>query len=154
VLIYAATRRTWWRAPRTAGRFAFTTLAFGLAVALIGAAADGDPLARRLAVALALLSATALAVQAALMRHLGRESDLGRTATLLAGELRRPFRVRLAGGVLGGVAAPLMVLAGPPVVLASLVAALGLVVLVAGELCERWLFFTAVAGPRMPGALR
>jgi hypothetical protein len=60
-------------------------------------------------------------------------------------------------GVLGGIAAPLVLaqalddgLSSSDVVLA--LALLGLAT--AGELLERLLFFSAVSAPRMPGALR
>jgi Fe-S-cluster-containing dehydrogenase component/DMSO reductase anchor subunit len=156
VCIYAVTRRTWWRAHRTGGRFAFTTVATGLAVALVAAVADGDPIAGPLAGLLALSTLVALLAQVAILRHrwdvMG--SDLGRTASLLTGELRRPFVARLAGALAGGVVVPVIVLAVPSGLAGAVVASIGLVVLVAAELCERWLFFTAVAGPRMPGALR
>ena len=156
VCIYAVTGRTWWRGHRTAGRFAFTTVASGLGVALVATVADGDPMARSLAAVLAVVTVVALLTQVAVLRHLwdGRDSDLRRTATLLTGELRRPFTARLGACVAGGVLAPVIVLAIPAGVAGAVIAAVGLVVLVGAELCERWLFFTAVAGPRMPGALR
>ena len=156
VCIYAVTGRTWWRGDRTSGRFGFTTLATGLAVALVAAVADADPMARALASLLALVTPVALLAQVAVLRHRwdAMDSDLGRTAALLTGALRRPFTVRLSACVVGGMVAPLIVLVVPSGLVGAIVAAVGLVALVTAELFERWLFFTAVAGPRMPGALR
>ena len=69
------------------------------------------------------------------------------TALLLTGDLARPARWRVAAGGVGSVALPAAVALGAP--LAFALVALPLVV--AGELLERRLFFTAVAAPRMPG---
>jgi Fe-S-cluster-containing dehydrogenase component/DMSO reductase anchor subunit len=156
VYIYAVTGRTWWRIHRTGARFAFTTFATGTSVALIAAVAAGDPRAGALAVTLVVTTPVALAAQLSVVRHRQRDphSDLGRTATLLSGDLRRAFELRLGAALAGGAVVPLMVLASPSVLFGTVVASAGLVLLVAAELCERWLFFTAVAGPRMPGALR
>ncbi|MGH9183451.1 MAG: DmsC/YnfH family molybdoenzyme membrane anchor subunit, partial [Acidimicrobiales bacterium] len=77
-----------------------------------------------------------------------------RTAHLLAREQAAATGWRLGAGALGGVAAPLLLLADsprPPAAAALAVA--GLVAVLAGELLERWQFFTAVAAPRMPGGI-
>ena len=143
VLLYGQTRRTWWRTPATATRFALTTLVCGMAVVLCTTGGAG------LAALLAGTGAVKLAWEASVLRHLRSpaDHDLHKTARLLTGELKRPARWRGTLGGVGSVALPALVALGAPVVVA--VAALPLVV--AGELLERRLFFTAAASPRMPG---
>ena len=125
VMIYAVCGRRWWSFPSTAFRFGLTTVAGGLAVS--GAA----PWLAAAAIGLKLAGDASVLVRSGL-------PELGRTAVLLKGELRR---LTLARFVLGAAAAGAVVV--PPVAVA---------LFVAGELVERSLFFTAEAGPRMPGA--
>jgi DMSO reductase anchor subunit len=89
-----------------------------------------------------------VAWESSVLRHLRApaDDDLHKTARLLTGALAAPFRWRLATAA-AGVALAAAVGAGGPIALA--VAALALVV--AGELLERRLFFTAAVAPRMPG---
>ncbi|MCU1484527.1 MAG: molybdopterin oxidoreductase [Actinomycetia bacterium] len=143
VLLYARTRRTWWRTSATSIRFGLTTLTCGLGAVLC---TTGD---RRLGALLAGAAALKLAWEASVLRHLRApaDDDLHKTALLLTGALARPARWRAALGGAGGVALPAAVALGAPLALAF--AALPL--LVAGELLERRLFFTAVVAPRMPG---
>jgi hypothetical protein len=81
--------------------------------------------------------------------------DLARTAILLRDDLSAATAARSLCGIAGGIVVPVLLLvADDPgsldVTLALAIVSLGLVV--AGELAERWLFFTAEAGPRMPGS--
>jgi Fe-S-cluster-containing dehydrogenase component len=124
VLLYARTRRRWWSAART-------TFRFGMTAVVCGAAAAG------LGVVAAIALAAKVAWEASVLRHRGVD-DLGKTATLLRGELRRGAQTRVALGLLGAAVAVWLPLMALPL-------------LVAGELAERRLFFTAVAPPRMPG---
>jgi hypothetical protein len=71
-----------------------------------------------------------------------------KTARLLSGPLRREFILRVACGLSGGVILPLAIATGA-IPAAAAWPALGLVIL--GELAERYLFFRAVAAPKMPG---
>jgi formate dehydrogenase iron-sulfur subunit len=170
--IYSATRRTWWAARFTVPRFALTVIAGGmstvLATALVGATlgghAPGSVLVAVVRPVGPLLAATVLAGlawDASVLRfqRRGLDHELGRTATLLFGELRTALVWRVALGAIGGAAVPLALVSlsyadGPNTILAGLLSMTGLVAVVAGELVERWLFFTAVAPPRMPGGLR
>jgi hypothetical protein len=79
---------------------------------------------------------------------------------LHTGELSRITLARFALGLLGGVMMPLFILnqtaeAGD-VAGAEFVGAASLLfaACLAGELLERYLFFTACAAPRMPGGIR
>lgn len=168
VMVYAATGKRWWRARTVSIRFGLTTLAGGLAVVLalvstsswVAGTAAGD-LPRHLAVVLAAAVAVKLAVEASLLRHAtGPAShELTRTARLLTGALWKSSGWRLGLGLVGGVVLPL----GVALVLAEMPGAVGAAtvgawtaagVLTAGELVERWQFFTAASARRMPGGVR
>lgn len=165
-MVYAVTGKRWWRLPRVGARFALTTLTGGLAISLAlevtrAWAAGAEPRAAAwLAAALAALAAAKLAVDAAAVRHaLGPlPQELVRSAVLLAGPLRAGLRWRVGLGALGGVALPLWVallLAGGAAAGPAAVAAwAGAALLAAGELVERWHFFTALSSPGMPGGMR
>ena len=175
VMVYDYTKRDFWNGPATAGRFFLTTAVLGLAAAwlpllivaagsdaeLAGAAVDryGAMLCRGLVVAMA----AKLLFEAALFRHLASRSttSLKRTAWLMSGALSNVTMARFAAGFLGGLAMPGLLLLsrvpappgqGQDLVFAVLVGML-FVACLAGELLERYLFFAAVASPRMPGTL-
>jgi DMSO reductase anchor subunit len=134
VLLYARTRRRWWRTSATAFRFGMTTVICGCAVA---AATSGD---RSLAVASAGAAALKVVWELVVLRHLRApaDDDLHKTAQLLVGPLSRWLRWRIALTAVGVAVLPLLALAALPF-------------LVVGELLERRLFFTASVAPRMPG---
>jgi len=151
VMIYAVTCRRWWRVRFTGVRFALTSAACGLATVLV--TSPGRPLAG----ALAAVCAAKLAWEATIFRHLaaGDVTELGRTARLLWQQLRTVTWWRFGTGAAGGVLLPLLILAAPlPPPLRTVAAGLSFAGVVAGELLERWQFFTASTGPRMPGGLR
>ena len=95
-------------------------------------------------------------------RHLldRRMTPLKRTALLMTGPLSNYVLARFASGLFGGIVIPLLLVAqfqsNTPPAAASLT--ILMVVQFAGclmgELLERFLFFAAVATPRMPGAIR
>ena len=166
VMIYAVTRRTWWRAAMTAPRFALSgavsgasvVMAAGVVTAVLGGAtalsAPTGPLA------LTVMGATAakLALEAEVLRNrrAGSPADLAGTARLLAGPLRGLVQRRVAAGMAGGIVVPgiLALLATEPeapVGVAAGFAVTGALLVLAGELWERSAFFRAVAAPRMPG---
>ena len=176
VMVYEYTKRDFWNGPATACRFLLTAAVLGLAAAwlpllliatfgrdaeLATAAVDryGTLLCRGLIAA----SAAKLLFEAALFRHLAARSttSLKRTARLMAGALLNVTLARFAAGLLGGLAMPALLLVsrvpthpehGQDLVFAVLVGMLFAACL-AGELLERYLFFAAVASPRMPGTL-
>ena len=145
-MVYADTRRRFWRLATTAPRFLGTTIVTGLAGAL---AITGSP-----TIAAALLATTLikLGVEVSVLKH--AESDhvpdleLRRSAILQWGVLRPLWATRLVLGLSGGVLIPLAVVLG--VTSLDWVIA-GAVILMLGELAERCLFFSAVAPNRMPG---
>ena len=168
VMLYAVTRRAWWRARRTAPTFVLSGLVTGLLATMattagLGRVDDGLAVAavaqlRPLALVVAALVALKLASELADLRHL-RDADLGdlrRSAILLRRDLWLPVQVRLFLGAVGGIVLPLVLAAGTsvrslPAALPGAVAALVLVV--GGELLERHHFFRVAVAPRMPGEL-
>jgi len=138
----------------TFGKFFGTTLLLGAAGALLLSALGTPTISWRLVTALAVLGvAFKLAVEQRIFRHLESELDpplaaLNKTALLLNGPFGRWSRGRVMCSIVGGVALPLMMLVGTPVV--SL-AVLAFVLCLVGEFIERHLFFVAEAAPKMPG---
>ena len=88
-------------------------------------------------------------------------TPLKRTALLMAGELGMTTLKRFFFGGMGGIALPLLLLGenalagnrGFEPLFVGCVTLLIFVLLAAGELLERTLFFTASVAPKMPGAL-
>ena len=174
VMVYQSTKRDFWNGPATACRFLLTTAVLGLAAAwvplMIATAAGADAAAAAIdgygvLLCRGLIAATAakLVFEAAVFRHLAarQTTSLKRTALLMSGPLLNVTLARFAAGFLGGVAVPSLLLLsrvpsapaqGQDLVFAVLVAMLFAATL-AGELLERFLFFAAVASPKMPGGL-
>lgn len=172
VMIYAFTRRDFWRFPQTTIRFALTSLVLGIAtvwLTLLLLSLSGSPDANAvielrgtlICQSLLVVAGTKLVFEAGLFRHLaGRQvTQFKRSALLMAGPLAGYTLARFACGVLGGLAMPAFLLRSvsetpqDPVVLVVVTGFLFIANL-AGELLERYLFFAAVAAPRMPGAIR
>ena len=172
VMIYAFTQRTFWSFPLTATRFVLTTALLGIAatwVTLLALAVINNGPVTRLLVrrgdlvcqALMIVAVTKLAFEASIFRHLLRKqtTPLKRSALLMTGPLVRWTQARFALGLIGGVLMPAVlrtligdVAPSSPSMLATSAALF--VACLAGELLERYLFFAAVAAPRMPGTLR
>jgi DMSO reductase anchor subunit len=165
MMLYQVTARRWWSAARTSGRFFLTAAVLGVAttsVALtLASLFEGRDSAARatafgLFLPLAALAGVKLVFDAEILLHLKDRGlgELRRTALLLVGELRPYACARL---VFGAAAALLLVtVARAPGV--ALETQLGLAVtawalLLAGEICERMLFFSAQSAPKMPGAV-
>ena len=173
VQIYVVTRRRWWSVGRTGPRFVLSALASGSATltvlaVLVAAGRPADEWSVVLVGAVRPLAALLVVVTVVgVFRELlvlvpGRRAgadELERTARLLTGDLRSLSTRRLIAAGLGGVVLPLWLVvtagSGAATVTPTVVAALGsLVLVVAGELAERRLFFLAVSSARMPGMLR
>jgi formate dehydrogenase iron-sulfur subunit len=166
VMVYHVVRRPYWRASSGGVKFAGTTVVLGLAAALacLGAARIGPPgrgtspgALPAIACALALASLAKLWFEAGDRRERDEFSTLGQTARLLRGPLKRVVGCRRFLGVTGGVVLPALAVVGtfgrdPGIVASSTF--LAFAAAAAGELLERFLFFTAVARPKMPGVFR
>jgi len=173
IMIYQCTRRPLWSGPATAIRFLLTTVVLGLSAALLTTvvgslflAPAGDRLsvtgvAQNLFPILVVAVGLKLTFEASLLAHLrGKQlTPLKRSALLLTGDLARVAKWRFALGIAGGLVVPAIWIwnsrqgaSGPPFPYVLLIGQFA--ALLAGELLERYLFFTAVVAPRMPGALR
>lgn len=157
VMIYAVTRREFWSFDRTLIRFGLTTALLGAATLDVAAAWGGSSLAlcqklTQFVIAVALLK---LGSEAALFRHLlsPHVTTLGRSARLHVGPLAKVTWGRNICGLLGGVILPGIALSQSNTLSWGLTS-ISLVLLILGELQERYLYFAAVASPRMPGAIR
>lgn len=170
-MIYHDTRRVLWRLDRTSVRFVGSMFVLGLPSVMLAALiahslSDTQPVVRfidsvgrPICAVLAAVTLGKLLFEAMALRHLrDREhTPMKRTAILMAGPLQRITKVRFVTGLIGGVAIPLLVASIDPNALSSagLFVAISLIMLLAliGELAERYLFFTAVVRPKMPGGL-
>ena len=124
--VYAVTGRRWWQLPRLLALFGATAAVAAIALA-------GAPLW-----AVAAAAVGKLVIEGGVVRHRGVErGELARTARLLIGPLQGQVARRLALLVLG---------------LAALTAApaVGIALLLAGDIVERGLLFRAASPERMP----
>lgn len=160
VMIYDFTQRPFWNGVDTAVKFFGTSLLLGASTVLLtltvsgGVAEQGPLLARVLCLTTLVKLGWELKI---LLRLFDRTlSPQRRSAQLLTGALRSVFGWRISLGLLGGVLLPWGLLSGDwSTVSPGIVIACGLswLLLVAGELAERYLFFAAVVANRMPGGL-
>jgi Fe-S-cluster-containing dehydrogenase component/DMSO reductase anchor subunit len=146
-MVYVATRRHFWTVGPVFLRFFGTAGVVGPVLAVAAGAPAGGWLGAACVGVLGLKLAAELAVY--------RQADdavwtpLRRTAALLAGPLRHRAAARLALALLGA-AFTLLGLADEGMG-RGLIAGFGTALLLAAELIERHLFFTAVSPERMPG---
>lgn len=150
VMIYAATKRPYWSVVNAGIKFGLTAVLFGLASSLYGDGRTG------LVVLLILAALGKLVFEGTVLCELRDDglNPLASTARLLTGPLRFVFFARLALGILGGAWVPAMLLLADSLSLAAvMIVVTSSLFLLAGELAERYLFFTAVVAPRMPGAM-
>jgi DMSO reductase anchor subunit len=162
-MIYADTHREFWRASQSFGKFFGTTALLGAATTL--AVVVATTLASNLAIAIlvaAIVAATAwkFSVENWIFRQRADRdalvlTPLNKTARLLDDELGFLTRIRIAFGVIGGVVLPLLFFLNRANGFTSnaQLAPAALLLCVAGELLERYLFFTAVAPVKMPGGV-
>ncbi|HVA45016.1 MAG TPA: DmsC/YnfH family molybdoenzyme membrane anchor subunit [Pirellulales bacterium] len=174
VMVYAVTRRAFWNAAATSAKFLLTMSTLGAATALstsyinaasIEAIRGGALMAdygRQVCVVLTASMAVKLLVEASIFRHVRQKqaSPLRRSALLMLGELAAVTKSRFICGFVGGIALPglLLQIGAPPSgqpgdLFTGLVASTLFVACLAGELLERYLFFAAVAQPKMPGGV-
>ena len=146
-MIYVDTRRPFWNAPMTFGKFFGTTLLLGGA----GAMVFGNS---HVAISVVMFGTVVkLAAENRVFRFLVDEQSphldaLNKSALLLTGRFGFSSRSRTVCGVIGGIILPLFTFANSP---APVLACSVLVLCLAGELIERHLFFVAEVAPKMPG---
>lgn len=163
VMVYVATRRVQWSGTQTGIKFFGTTLSLGAAavLAVYAFTARGAVALDRVSHALLWLVLTVtslkLSFELASLRHIGerRYSVLKRMALLMLGELRGATLARFGFGIAGGIGLP-MLLISESIRDANVpwVTAFSLLCLLLSELFERYLFFRAAPGSRMPGGIR
>jgi Fe-S-cluster-containing dehydrogenase component/DMSO reductase anchor subunit len=145
-MIYADTRRAFWKFASVFPRFLGTAAVLGFALKLC--------FAPNTAAAIALLFVTLckLASEIAVLKHADSDDDhwtqLRRTAALQRGPLRLILGARMLLALAGGVLIPFGIAAGA---MAPGLAVLACALCFGGELMERYLFFTSVAPDKMPG---
>lgn len=139
VMVYVDTRRSFWSLPRTGLKFALT-MAGGAALGLL---ALGDPSGGWLALGAAL---SLLGLMVVDLTRRDKFGALWQPARIMRGPLRGPT---LALGAFGLTLAPLGGLIGATGLAFAWPAALVLILGI--NFLERWLFFTAVDAPKMPG---
>jgi Fe-S-cluster-containing dehydrogenase component/DMSO reductase anchor subunit len=175
IMIYRSTHRRFWSGTAASVKFLLTTLVLGVATTLVTSVAAAAGMSRlrlnevwgeygaslvRLLVAAAGMK---LLVEVTSLRHFRakQNSPARRSAMLMIGPLARTTAWRFICGALGGVVLPAFVLAQfgstneatRAGALVGMLILLSFVACVIGELLERFLFFTAVVAPRMPGRL-
>ncbi|MBA3313119.1 MAG: dimethyl sulfoxide reductase anchor subunit, partial [Planctomycetaceae bacterium] len=169
VMVYHVVRRAFWHAGRTATKFLGTAALLGLSTTWLALtvtsaiegphlSADELALARNLCALLACVTAAKLLFEASHLRHLRekRFTSMRRTALLMLFALRRATTARFALGAFGGLALPLLARTADLETSTTLIASgaiLSFLLLLCGELAERYLFFTAVVRQKMPGGL-
>jgi formate dehydrogenase iron-sulfur subunit len=159
-MIYIVTRRQLWRPNRTFVRFFASAAIGGLAwtVAVAMASSDSFMLARFAASGLTLAVIAKLTWEYRIQLSPSAVSDRydARSRRLALGPLTRLTAIRFATGASGAaLAALLAVMASPSLpVLSMMTAGAVAVLLTAGEVCERLLYFSSVVYDRMPGTLR
>jgi Fe-S-cluster-containing dehydrogenase component/DMSO reductase anchor subunit len=129
VLIYTSTRRTTWRPATVTSKFVLTAAVCGLATVLWASVVTSTTVPRGILALLAMLLVLKLALELVLRSATG---------------------TRVAAALVGGVAVPLVFVGrtAPPLWIGVPLATLMVAGVVAGELLERFRFFTASAPPR------
>lgn len=171
IMIYVFTKREFWSFEATTTKFVLTAALLGIASTwvvifalnlTVNSAATNLLLAQAgpiLSKALIVTTVLKLGFEASIFRYLLRRqnSPLKRSALLMSGELSSVTLARFACGILGGILMPLFMLnqQTQPVqnLTLFLIVSILFIACLAGELLERYLFFSAVAAPRMPGVI-
>ncbi len=172
IMIYVFTKREFWSFESTAVKFSLTAILLGIAsnwlTIFVVNFTDNSPESNLLfsqagpflSKSLIVISIIKLGFEASIFRYLIRRqnSPLKRSALLMTGELSNVTLARFACGILGGILMPAFLLNHHTQPLQYLTLSIIAVILftacLVGELLERYLYFSAVAAPRMPGVLR
>ncbi|MDZ4742802.1 MAG: DmsC/YnfH family molybdoenzyme membrane anchor subunit [Verrucomicrobiota bacterium] len=155
VMVYAVTRRQFWRWEVTLPRFLGTVIIFGLfGLLYFTLHFRSFPVDITLLIWAVVISCTfKILGEMSLFLHLRDRGHpaIKRTAILLRGPLKKLMLTRIISGIAGGIFLPLLLLTpnGHPLFVASL--SLGFWLL--GEFTERSLFFKAVSPDKMPGGI-
>ena len=155
-MIYVDTQRECWAFARTAPLFVLTTLSLGVSGGMVIAALKGGTGGAWIGVLCRATIGAAcvkLALELSVLRHRAA-GPMARTALLLTTQLGRALALRVLAGLAGGLVLPILMLqTHDPGAQTQELALLSFVLLIAGELLERMLFFQSAATAAMPGAL-
>jgi formate dehydrogenase iron-sulfur subunit len=163
VKVYVATRREQWSGTQTGVKFFGSTLLLGAATFLVVSAAASrstEPLehvSRSLFFVVFAVTVTKVIRDGSVLFHLRdpRQSTWKRMALVMLGDLRTATKTRFGFALTGGVLMPLLFWMGGFEGRMMLPAtAVMFVLLLVGELAERYLFFRAAPASRMPGSIR
>ncbi|PHS03233.1 MAG: molybdopterin oxidoreductase [Blastopirellula sp.] len=173
-MIYIFTRKEFWSPVQTGVKFTLTTAVLGVAsvwlsLLVLSTVQSSESIDALLSQAgpvcgklLIIFSVLKLGWEASLFTHLlsRQMTSLKRSAMLMTRQLSSFTMARFAAGLLGGIMMPAFLLqnpstAGEPITVQFFISVVILVIAcIVGELLERYLFFAAVASPRMPGGIR
>jgi formate dehydrogenase iron-sulfur subunit len=161
VMVYVATKREQWSAAHTGLKFFGSTVLLGGASVVVvsvftlpAGAFPGTASIMWLVFGAAVIKLCFEGQELSNARNL-RQSALKRMAIVMLGELRQTTALRFALLLAGGLLLPLLIATSHFDAAALRPAALATwLLLVAGELTERYLFFRAAPASRMPGGLR
>jgi formate dehydrogenase iron-sulfur subunit len=147
-MIYHDTRRPLWHWRRSVLLFGGSTIGLGAAAVATVFEAQALP---GVIIAATLFK---LMVEIHVLQYATDEAltPLKKTALLLTGRFQHITLLRLTCAMLGGVCLPLL-LTMNVTISHTLVAAVAFALLLFGEVLERFLFFTTVVAPKMPGGL-
>ena len=169
VMVYHVTRRIFWHGLRTGTKFFLTGAVGGAAVLMVAGlaratlfSADAPSLIWfwMLQVVLVGSMSVKLGLEAAILWNLrgAPTSSLTRTARLHWEHMRGVCMARVGCGIFGGIVVPMAIYSALASGVMSVgthacLAFVGLIAVLAGELLERYLFFTAVVALKMPGGI-
>lgn len=151
VMIYHDTRRPFWNWRETGARFFGTSwLLGGISMMIL---TTGEPIFIKLMAAVMLGVAFKLGTEARHLLHSATQekNPTWGTARLLQERFNGVNRARYVMALIGGVAMPVLSLAFPTLAVPMML--LGLALLTASELCERYLYFKTVVPFKMPGGM-
>jgi DMSO reductase anchor subunit len=156
VMVYHFVKRPFWAASIAGKKFAGSSLILGFAAALACSGLTGSPGVRLFATGLISATLIKLLYEARLNRQAlaSLTSPLHKSARLLSTVLKHLSGTRVFYGIFGGIVLPVIAMAAASgadqgaLIAAS---ALALTMSLVAELTERWLFFSAVVKPKMPG---
>jgi formate dehydrogenase iron-sulfur subunit len=159
VMVYSATRRAHWRGSLTGFRFFATTILLGAASCYaVGCATSpgGFAHARALLAIVIGTALTKLTFEASLLlsRRERQHTVAKRMALLMTRELGMLTLFRFACGLGGGVMIPWILFGGNHGSALLGLASAMVLLLLGGELSERYSFFAAAPASRMPGGLK
>jgi DMSO reductase anchor subunit len=145
-MVYVDTGREFWRLGRTGARFLGSVLVLGAAIAWACGAVGNGP---AIVILVALTGARLAGAASMLMPGKKASRDaLTKSALLHWSHFRNLTLAWLALWIVGGAVVPALAFLGAP---AFLCAPIAMLALLAGDLIERSLFFSAIAPSKMPG---